>query len=489
MSKTIHLGKVLVALIIVVTVGCKKDEPGNGTGGTTGTSYRFEGFETCDVIAPPADVNLSSYYSKFTNCDGIPVIGNAEVPDEAFDVAHQTMAFMLQGQNGVKNKLIERGEYYILVAPGDNPRDVPEFANVTGTVNSGIYWDQTRCAASNAGGLLCMVDVEPWDGHNNVFVHEFAHMIDVSGLRLIDPDFENQLNSAYAAAQASGAWDNTYAMTNKTEYFAVCVQIYFEVGYPFVEGPGDGNWNGIVTRADLQQADPTIYNLIASKFQSGLNVPGCIQGEDLYPWEDPNLNCGTTVTDIDGNAYNVVRIGNQCWLDKNLTTTRFKNGTSIQNIPDDSDWANASSPGWCNFENSSSNGNTHGKLYNWSAIGNSAGICPDGWHVATKDEWQTLIQYSASLGSGTAGALKSLNLWDAPNDGATNETGFNAIPAGLREDVGTFHDLTHRAVFWTSTQDGSNQAYSFQMWSNGDFTQEVSYDKKKGHSCRCVKDQ
>lgn len=469
-----------------VLTSCKKT--GNGNGGGPGTSSRFEGFETCDIISPPSEVELSSYYTKYTNCTGIPVIGNSEVPDDAFDVANQTIDFLLQGLDDARDNLIERGEYYILVPPGGTPRDVPEFANAPGQVNTGIYWDQPRCGASGSAGLLCMVEDNP-DGHANVFVHEMGHMISISGLAEVESGFNQEWTQAYNNAVSSGLWDNTYAQTNKEEYFSVCLQTYYEVGYPFVtEINGDGNWNSIVTRSQFAQYDPTMYNLIDSRFNSSLNVPGCIHGTDYVPWQDPSINCGTTVSDIDGNIYNVVRIGNQCWLEENLKTTRFKNGNPIQNVTDNTGWSNATGPVWCNYENSSSNGSTHGKLYNWDAIGNSSGICPDGWHVATREEWQSLIQHSASLGSGTAGALKSLNLWDEPNDGATNETGFNAIPAGLRESDGTFHDLTHRAIFWTSTQLGSEEAYCFQMWSNGDFTQEVGYDRSKGHSCRCVKD-
>ncbi|MFT5053750.1 MAG: hypothetical protein ACI97X_000770 [Oceanospirillaceae bacterium] len=471
-----------ILFITFALSSCKKE--GDGTGGGAGAASRFEGFETCDIITPPGEVQLSSYYSKYTNCDGIPVIGNSAVPDEAFDVANATIAFMLQGQTAVQNKLIERGEYYILVAPGDTPLDVPEFAS-SGAPNSGIYWDQTRCAASNAAGLLCFTDNNP-DFHNNVFVHEFAHMMDISGLRLAESGFESQLDAAFNTA--SSAWGNTYAMTNKAEYFAQSILVYFEVGFPFGEAGGDGNWNDLTTRADLQERDPAMYNLLASRFNSSLNTPGCIHGEEFEPWVDPNINCGTTVTDIDGNTYNVVRIGNQCWIDKNLTTTRFKDGTTIQNITDDTDWSNASSPAWCNYENSSSNGSTYGKLYNWDAIGNSSGICPDGWHVATQEEWQNLIAISAALGSGTGGALKSLDFWNQPNEGATNETGFSAIPSGVRRADALFEGRLSHTSFWSSTQDGSANAMSYGMWENGSFTIEASQDKTRGQACRCVKD-
>lgn len=477
---------IVSSVILLGLASCKKT--GNGNGGGPGTASRFEGFETCDIIAPPSEVELSSYYTKFTNCTGIPVIGNSEVPEEAFDVANQTIDFLLQGLNEVRDNLIERGEYYILVPPGGNPRDVPEFANAPGQVNSGIYWDDPRCGASSAAGLLCMVEDNP-DGHANVFVHEMGHMISISGLAEVESGFDQEWTQAYNNAVSSGLWDNTYAQTNKQEYFSVCLQTYYEVGYPFVtEINGDGNWNSIVTRSQFAQYDPTMYAIIDSRFNSSLNVPGCIHGEDYEPWVDPSINCGTTVTDVDGNVYNVVRAGNTCWMAENLKTTRYKDGSPIQNITSESGWSNTASGAWCNYDNNSGNVNTYGRLYNWHAVNNPAGICPDGWHMATQEEWQALMAFANTFGNGTGGALKATELWANDNIGATNETGFTALPSGIRNNDGSFEGQLFHTSFWSSTADGSNSAYSYGMWENGDFTIEASQDATRGQACRCVKD-
>ncbi len=479
--------KKALLVITVATLGissCNKDPKGGGPG----TPGRFAGFETCQIIAPPSQVQLNSYYTKYTNCSGIPIIGNNAVPDDAFMVANETMEFLLQGQNAVRENLIERGEYYILVPPGGTPRDVPEFANAPGTVNSGIYWDQPRCAASNAAGLLCMVEGNP-DGHANVFVHEMGHMISISGLQKIESGFLQELTQAFNNAVSTGLWSNTYARTNKEEYFSVCLQTFYEVGFPFVtEINGDGNWNSIVTRSQLQQYDSTIYNLLASRFNPSLNVPGCIQGTNYEPWQDPTINCGSTVTDIDGNVYDVVRAGNTCWMAENLKTTRYRDGSQISSITNDVSWSNANTGSWCNYANNSANGNTYGRLYNWHAVNNSAGLCPEGWHVATQGEWQALMAYANTFGNGTGGALKSTELWANENIGATNETGFSALPSGIRNADGTFEGILHHTSFWSSTPDVGATSFSYGIWENGDFTIEASQDRSRGQACRCVKD-
>lgn len=464
---------------------CQEDTPGGGPG----TASRFERFESCQIISPPSEVELSSYYTKYTNCNGIPIIGNNDVPDDAFNVGIETIDFMLNGLESVRNKLIQRGEYYILVPPGGNPRDVPEFANAPGNVNSGIYWDQPRCGASNAAGLLCMAEDNP-DGHANVMIHEMVHMISIGGYQKMGGSFGSELTQAFNNAVSQGLWSNTYARTNKEEYLAVCVQIFYEVGFPFVTDPaGDGNWNHIVTRAQLQQYDPTIYNFIDTYFNSSDVVPGCIDGENYEYWEDPSINCGSTVTDIDGNVYNVVRIGNACWMKENLKTTRYRNGATIPNVNAENDWISQGLGAWCSYNNDNGNVDTYGRLYNWYAVNNAAGVCPDGWHVATQEEWQSLMQVANSYGNGTGGALKSTDLlWIQPNDGATNETGFTALPAGIRRDDGLFDGIEGHTSFWSSAQDGGTNAWSYNIWHNGNFTLEQSHAKIQGKSCRCVKD-
>ena len=97
-----------------------------------------------------------------------------------------------------------------------------------------------------------------------------------------------------------------------------------------------------------------------------------------------------TFQDIDGNIYHTVTIGTQTWMLENLKTTKFRNGESIPNVTDNAAWAGLTSAAWCDYDNSASNGNIFGHLYNWYAATDSRNIAPAGWHVPTLAEWDIL---------------------------------------------------------------------------------------------------
>jgi len=176
----------------------------------------------------------------------------------------------------------------------------------------------------------------------------------------------------------------------------------------------------------------------------------------------------TSVTDIDGNAYPVVQIGSQCWMADNLRTTHYRDGTAIQNVTEGFQWDSNTTGAWCNYNNDPTNNAVYGKLYNWHAVVTGL-LCPLGWHVANETEWGLLIDH---LGGGqeAGGKLKSTGtveegngLWFAPNAGATNESGFSALPSGRRGMVGqgAFDVLGSRAFFWNAI---GNAQYSQWVW-------------------------
>ena len=144
--------------------------------------------------------------------------------------------------------------------------------------------------------------------------------------------------------------------------------------------------------------------------------------------------------DIDGNVYRTVKIGSQVWMAQNLRVTRYNNGDTIKNIKDDPTWANTSQQnlgGWCHYGNSSFLDTIYGKLYNWYAISDSRGIAPKGWHVATAEDFKTLLDSVG--GADSAGVhLKEASLyWQQPNI-ATNKSRFSARPGGTRTGSGPF---------------------------------------------------
>jgi uncharacterized protein (TIGR02145 family) len=194
-----------------------------------------------------------------------------------------------------------------------------------------------------------------------------------------------------------------------------------------------------------------------------------------------------TVTDIDGNVYNTVQIGNQCWLKENLKTTRYNNGTSIPIVPDNLNWSISLTPAMCWFNNdSASYHQTYGPLYNWHAV-NTGNLCPLGWHAATSDEWDTLSDFVG----GVPGPLKEIGLlhWASPNSGATNQTGFTALPGGGRDgNSGGFGNFSLHGEFWTSSATTTTNAVSYQVHYTHNILYRYSSIMRDGKSVRCIAD-
>jgi uncharacterized protein (TIGR02145 family) len=199
------------------------------------------------------------------------------------------------------------------------------------------------------------------------------------------------------------------------------------------------------------------------------------------------LSCKNDCIDADGNEYKTVKIGNQTWMAENLRTTRYRNGDLIPNVTSNSDWGNLTSGAYCYFDNTLNT--VYGKLYNWYAVTDTRNIAPEGWHVPTDAEWKTLADF---VGGDAGGKLKETGAihWRIPNTGATNESGFTALPAGLRLGYdGTFVELGSLSDFWSSTQFGNiSYAWDFRLAYNNTGSHRANIDKRYGFSVRCLKD-
>lgn len=216
--------------------------------------------------------------------------------------------------------------------------------------------------------------------------------------------------------------------------------------------------------------------------------------------------CGT-VTDYDGNVYDVVKLGNQEWMAQNLRTTHYANGTYI---PQGSSTTGTTTAYRYCPNNSSSNVNKYGYLYNWKAVmGNSSssssnpsgvqGICPYGWHVPSNAEWTELENYVQGCSYYTvasvsvAKALASTEGWNSSgNSGAVgndpsknNSTGFSALPAGYYN--GSYNDFGCDATFWSATDNSSSSAYNHLLDYEGAGVGCYNPNKSLGQSVRCVK--
>ncbi len=207
------------------------------------------------------------------------------------------------------------------------------------------------------------------------------------------------------------------------------------------------------------------------------------------------------VTDIDGNVYHFVKIGQQTWMAENLKVINFNDGTAIPLYTDSTVWASTSSPGYCWYNNdSSAYKKIYGSLYNWYAV-NTGKLCPEGWHVPSKEEWTNLVTYLG--GENIAGGkLKEAGIihWTSPsggitnktNVGATNETGFTALPGGARGfrfNEG-FNSIGSEGYWWSSTKsDFSADAFKVTLWFD-DIRLILGpyFDQNDGFSVRCIKD-
>jgi len=198
------------------------------------------------------------------------------------------------------------------------------------------------------------------------------------------------------------------------------------------------------------------------------------------------------IKDIDGNIYTTVKIGTQTWMAENLKTTKYRNGDLIgTTIPATLDITDETEPKyqWA-YDGIESNASTYGRLYTWYAATDSRGICPTGWHVPSLTEWRALVTFLGSMNV-VGGMLKEVGTthWNYPNTGATNSSGFSALPGGFRGPNGSSYNIGELTKWWLSTEQSTD-------WSYNQYIQNTSQQaivgththKKNGLSIRCLKD-
>ena len=221
----------------------------------------------------------------------------------------------------------------------------------------------------------------------------------------------------------------------------------------------------------------------------------------------------TPLTDIDGNVYPTIKIGEQVWMAENLAVSRYADGTLVPYIPEQEWWDSlrVNEKGFCYYMNSNRNRDIYGALYSWSAAVNGQdsidpelepiqGVCPDGWHLPSDGDWKELEMHlgmSAQEADGESwrgnigGKLKSTgrDFWLIPNVGANNETRFTALPAGDRFPKGEFFNLGYSTYYWTSSNHDTDYAWARGLGYLFDSMYRGHQDAKNfGFSVRCVKD-
>lgn len=208
-----------------------------------------------------------------------------------------------------------------------------------------------------------------------------------------------------------------------------------------------------------------------------------------------------TVTDIDSNVYHTVTIGDQVWMVENLKTTRYNDGTPIPNVTDSEEWTELSGPAYCWYNNDQTHKEIYGALYNWFVV-NSEKLCPEGWHVATDEDWKKL---EMAIGMSEADANKDwwrgaeggklagrADLWvkgTVKEDPEFNSSGFTGLPGGNRlGENGLFGNMGSNGYWWCADTDSAGQAWCRNLYYGSTNVIKSIYSKKYGFSVRCVKD-
>ena len=288
-----------------------------------------------------------------------------------------------------------------------------------------------------------------------------------------------------SSAQSGGTItsDNGYAITARGVCWSTNAQ-------PTIahSSTADGSGTGTFTSSITGLAYNTTYYVRAY----ATNSRGTGYGDTM---SFTTLDSAYTVMDVGGNEYSAISIGTQVWMTENLKVTQYRNGEHIPYVTDNADWMALSDGAICYYSNDPANlldaVGPYGCLYNWYAVNDNRGLAPAGWHIPTEADWQTLVDYLG--GNAVAGGkMKEAGTghWQSPNTGATNESGFTALPAGLRiHENGSFQQMGLSTGFWSSADPefGSYTMGAFMMFDEAGF---INYDDNivRGLSVRCVRD-
>jgi uncharacterized protein (TIGR02145 family) len=326
-------------------------------------------------------------------------------------------------------------------------------------------------------------------------------------------DTTNMLSKYLRKSDTASLSDRINAKLSKTDTVSLSDRINAKLNstvFPYYPGLQKGHimyWNG----SNWVNLNPGTAGQVLKMSSAADPVP--VWGTDATASTTAFYPCGTTITDIDGNAYNTVLIGSQCWTKENLRVRRYNNGTVIGfNAEGGSGGSGGGASIWQNSTiglhaiyasdsvSTPSNLTKYGYLYNWYAAkgiyttgtilsNDTANICPSGWHVPTDAEWTTL---TTELGgeSVAGGKMKSIgtHYWSSQSAGTDNSSGFSALPGGFRLTDGSYNNLIYSAAFWRSTEIDANSAWSSRLEHNSNDVSRESYQKSRGACIRCIKD-
>ncbi len=268
------------------------------------------------------------------------------------------------------------------------------------------------------------------------------------------------------------------------------------LGWEFVSWAGDTDYIDKLTSDNATVTMPAYNISLTANFQ------------------EREITYGNGVTDHDGNEYVTVIIGNQEWMAENLLVSTYNNGDAIHTGLDDTEWGATTEGAFAIYDNDEYMLDAYGKLYNWYAVDDIRGLCPEGWSVPGNDDWTQLVNFVVSQGYpnnnwnhliGAGNALKSCKQVGSPIEGdcdtsehprwnshsihhGFDEFGFSALPGGSRSSSGIFGDIGTHGRWWSSTEFLNFAAYRNISVNYSDVLPVNSGNKRLGLSVRCIKD-
>ncbi|MBT5539430.1 MAG: hypothetical protein HOK29_10840 [Candidatus Marinimicrobia bacterium] len=257
----------------------------------------------------------------------------------------------------------------------------------------------------------------------------------------------------------------------------------------------DWNEDGILNVIDVIETVNCILNSSWDGSQCDWNEDGTLNVIDVVESVDCILNScwgpgDGIVTDIDGNVYETITIGDQLWMAENLKVTHFNNGDEIPSGFAHSQWEYLNTSAFAVYNDYSGNAEIYGNLYNGHVIDDDRSVCPEGFHLPSDEEWTVLTDFlGGSAGSQLAGNADLWNSGDLINDIAFGTSGFLALPGGYRYTLGYFNLMSDDCYFWSSTTFDSSAAWYRRINRNNSEATRTTGNIQHGFSVRCTGDQ
>ena len=226
-----------------------------------------------EVTSIPEGKNIPSFYKKYIETEGLYVTSSERVSDEALLKACDIISLMLSKRPDVKAHMVKKGCHVMVIGKDEETCDLPEFAHICNSPDSIAYWNwrargfggapEDEFSASCGEENLLALPQDKYMGEN-ILIHEFAHLIHMVGIAGVEPDFNDRLEALWKSAGEKGLWAGTYALSNKEEYFAECVQSFFNCNR--YADPANGVHNSMNRRVKLKAYDPEMYKLLKEYF-------------------------------------------------------------------------------------------------------------------------------------------------------------------------------------------------------------------------------